>query len=105
MRAASRAHGTRSKLRAGKAGASSRTPRKCRLIHHAPQILYCLTREGVARLNPQRFLETFSGAREHAFGRVCPAEIEMWKMPRLVARSGNRAFQPGNRFVEFAELD
>ena len=57
------------------------------------------------RLDTQRFIETFARAGEHALGGVGAAEIEMREVARVVAPSGDGAFEPGDGIVVLFELD
>ena len=75
------------------------------LVDHAAQVFDGLARESVARFDAQRFIETFTRAGQHAFGGVSAAKIEMREVARLVARSGDGTFKPGDGFVILFELN
>ncbi len=75
------------------------------LVDHAAEVFDGLARESVARFDAQRFVETFARAGQHAFRGIGAAEIEMREVARVVARSGDGAFEPRDGFVVFFQLD
>src|SRR5229473_5268209 len=74
-------------------------------IHHAAQRSESLPRQRVARLDLQCFLEAAYGVAVHLFSKVRAAQVVVRKVTRLVAAPSRGLFQPGNRFLEPAQLD
>ena len=58
-----------------------------------------------ARLDLQRFVETAHCVAVHFFSKIRAAQIVVRKVARFVAARFRGALQPGNRFLEAAQLD
>ncbi len=74
-------------------------------IHHSAERSQRLLRQRIPRLDFQRFLEAANRVAVHFFSEVRTAQVVVRKMARLVAARFRGAFQPGNRFLEAAQLD
>src|SRR6267378_411819 len=74
-------------------------------VHQAAKRFERLLRQGIARLDFQRFLEAAHGVAVHLLSEIRAAQVVMRKMARLVAARFRGALQPGYRFLEAAQLD
>src|SRR5258706_3134918 len=74
-------------------------------MHNAANRLESRLSKRVALLDLQRFLEAAYGVAVHLFSKVRAAEVVVRKVTRLVAARRRGLFEPGNRFLEPAQLD
>ncbi len=75
------------------------------LIHHAAERSERLPRERIPRLDLERFLKTFHGARIHFLAEIRTTQVVVRKMARLIAARFDGALEPWNRFIESVQLD
>src|SRR5260370_21973414 len=74
-------------------------------IRHAADGRKRLPRHRIARLDFQCFLEAAHRVAVHFFSQIRAPQVVVRKMSRLVTARFRGALQPGNRFLETAQLD
>src|SRR5258708_17542869 len=73
-------------------------------IHHAAERFDCLARQGIARLDVQRFLKGFHRRTVHLLAQIGAAQIVVREMARLVAAGFVRVLSAREGFLVSGHL-